>query len=248
MSWGWKSRQSPCWLPQTSGGSNWIDYLITKDNRTLSLAYDFAVAGATVDSTLVAPYQSAVKSLVQQVVYFKGHYSANPAIWNGTNSLFPIWFGINDIMNGYFAAPANWTTLAPLIAKQYFTQAQALYDLGARRILFLTVPPIQKTPKILAWNATAQAQLVYAVESFDCLLKAGYEDFRRNKSESTTKTWLFNTTGVFNTVLADPVAYGAKDASCYSGNGVSCLWWNDFHPGQAIHNLLAGTIANLTRF
>jgi len=206
--------------------------LITQDNRTVSLAYDFAVAGATVDSSLVAPYTTSVKSLVQQVVYFKNHYSASSTIWNSTNSLFPIWFGINDIMNGYFSAPGNWTVLAPLVVAQYFTQAQILYDLGARRIMFLTVPPIQKTPQVLAANSTTQQQVVYAMESFNHLLQIGYEQFRRTNNESIT--WLFNTTRVFDKVLADPVAYGSPDATCYNGNGISCLWWNAFHPGQAI--------------
>lgn len=37
----------------------------------------------------------------------------------------------------------------------------------------------------------------------------------------------------------------APDVTCYSGNGISCLW-NGFHPGQAIHRLVAGAVANVT--
>jgi phospholipase/lecithinase/hemolysin len=181
------------------------------------------------------------------VVYFKNHYSSYPSIWNSSNSLFPIWFGINDIMNGYFAAPSNWTNLAEAVVGVYFEQAQELYDLGARNMLFVTVPPIQRTPKILAWNATAQAQAIYAVESFNCLVRSGVENFRKSNNESRAIR-MFNSTPVFEEVLNNPSAYGAPDASCYNSNGVSCLWWNDFHPGQAIHGVLAGAVANLTGF
>lgn len=118
----------------------------------------------------------------------------------------------------------------------------------------MTVPPIQRTPKILDSNATVQGQVVGAVGEINCLLEKGYGQFLRvnrgglNGTGSELRTWLFNTTTVFDEVLNNPTAYGAPDATCYDGNGVSCLWWNDFHPGQAIHKVLAGAVANLTGF
>lgn len=108
----------------------------------------------------------------------------------------------------------------------------------------MNVPPIQRTPELLAENTTAQGTTAYAVSSFNQLLTQGAERF--NKCNKDTNAILFNTTPSFNEALDNPTAYGAPDATCYSGDGVSCLWWNDFHPGQAIHKLVAGAVANVT--
>jgi phospholipase/lecithinase/hemolysin len=98
-----------------------------------------------------------------------------------------------------------------------------------------------------------QEEVFDVVSAYNSLLRTGFEEFKRNKTSTNGKDggvriWLFNTTGVFDRVLDDPEAYGAPDATCYNGNGVSCLWWNDFHPGQTIHNVLASAVANLTGF
>jgi phospholipase/lecithinase/hemolysin len=59
--------------------------------------------------------------------------------------------------------------------------------------------------------------------------------------------WTVNTTKVFNKALDNPTAYGAPNAVCYNSNGVSCLWWNDYHPGQAIQDLVAQSISGLIK-
>lgn len=48
-----------------------------------------------------------------------------------------------------------------------------------------------------------------------------------------------DTQAPFNTAINNPTAYGAPNAVCYNANGVSCLWWNNYHPGQAIQKLVA---------
>lgn len=50
---------------------------------------------------------------------------------------------------------------------------------------------------------------------------------------------IFDTTDSFTTVLADPTTYGATDATCMNSDGTTCLWYDDYHPGQAIHTLVA---------
>jgi hypothetical protein len=44
---------------------------------------------------------------------------------------------------------------------------------------------------------------------------------------------------VFNDLLdADPEA-----ASCWNEDGVTCLWFNDYHPGLAIQDAVARAVA-----
>lgn len=50
---------------------------------------------------------------------------------------------------------------------------------------------------------------------------------------------VFNTSASFWTALDDPSTYGATDATCENSDGTTCLWYDDYHPGQAIQKLVA---------
>ncbi|KAH8680560.1 hypothetical protein BX600DRAFT_428553 [Xylariales sp. PMI_506] len=163
--------------------------------------------------------------------------------WSSSGTLFAAWFGINDISNAYTLG--NWTTTRPEVVDQYFDQADLLYSrYYARHFLFFTMPPLWKTPKFLARNATAQAQMQGEVETFNSLLSQRFETFQQTNSHATAI--LLDTQPIFDTALNNPTEYGAADAECYNKNGVTCLWWNDFHPGQAIHALIAQAVVNAT--
>ena len=57
---------------------------------------------------------------------------------------------------------------------------------------------------------------------------------------------IVDTQAPFNTALSNPTAYGAGSggATCYNSNGVSCLWWNNYRPGQALQKLVAAVVAS----
>jgi phospholipase/lecithinase/hemolysin len=126
---------------------------------------------------------------------------------------------------------------------QYLAQVAKLYAGGARNFLFLTVPPIQKTPEVEAESTSTQTQEGTAVDTYNKLLASGVEAFKAKNSGVTT--WVFDTTAPFNEAINNPTKYGAPNANCYNGDGVSCLWFNNYHPGQAIHKLVAAGIAAL---
>lgn len=56
---------------------------------------------------------------------------------------------------------------------------------------------------------------------------------------------LLDTWAPFNKALENPTRYGAPNASCYNADGVSCLWFNDYHPGVEINRLVAAGAADL---
>ncbi|KAH8660175.1 carbohydrate esterase family 16 protein [Xylariales sp. PMI_506] len=236
----------------TSGGPNWVSDVTAVDNSSLVLSYDFAVAGATVDDDLVMAYLTTVPSFVQQVAEFEKYYDLSTGVytsasapsvqWSSNDTLFAAFFGINDIVNGYVFP--NWTTTRPQVVDQYFAQAALLHSYGATNFVFFTIPPLWKTPKYVATNATAQAAIQNEVCLFNDLLHHGLKQFRSEYPGS--KVWLLDTQPIFDKALDDPSAYGAADATCYNSNGLTCLWWNDFHPGQAIHGLVAQAVSELT--
>ncbi|KAI1333235.1 hypothetical protein F5Y16DRAFT_407165 [Xylariaceae sp. FL0255] len=52
----------------------------------------------------------------------------------------------------------------------------------------------------------------------------------------------------FTTVLSDPTAYGAPDATCYNSDGYSCLWYDNYHPGLVIHEFLGQALVEAVDF
>ncbi|CZR50254.1 related to cellulose-binding GDSL lipase/acylhydrolase [Phialocephala subalpina] len=227
----------------TTNGDNWIDFLITQYNTSLILSYNFAYGGATTDASLVAPYESTVLSLIDQVSQFSTNIASKPsyAPWTSSNALFATWMGVNDVGNAW--SNSSWPTLSQEIIDRYFSQMQILYNAGARNFLFLTVPPIQKTPLVLAESTAVQTQEGAAVVTYNQLLQVGVDAFKKNNTGITA--YVYDTTTPFNTAIDNPTAYGAPDATCYNGDGVSCLWFNNYHPGQAIHKLVAAGIAGV---
>lgn len=105
-------------------------------------------------------------------------------------------------------------------------QTQALHDLaGARSFLFLTVPPIQYTPTVLASGAENAAAEGKAVAQYNAALTERVAAFA--KANAGAKVAVVDTTGPFMQAINDPKAYGAADASCFDASGTRCLWWND---------------------
>ncbi|KAI9052027.1 hypothetical protein LZ554_004281 [Drepanopeziza brunnea f. sp. 'monogermtubi'] len=223
----------------TSGGPNWLITLLTTPTPNI-LTYNFAYGGATTDASLITPYAPTVLSLTDQVALFNTHLTAAPA-WSSTNALFAIWIGVNDVGNGWYAA--NWaSTLPAALMAAYTAQLESLYAAGARNFLALTVPPIQRTPMMLANDVFAQDSVTQAVATYNALLTDAVAKFAASKGD-VVKTWVVDSTPVFERALNDPAAFGAPDATCFNEDGVSCLWFNDYHPGQAIQRLVGEAAA-----
>lgn len=76
----------------SSGGVNWVDVVTAERNKTLTLTYNFAIGGATIEATLPIEVNSFVGSVGQK---------PTTAPWTSEDSLFSFWIGINDIGGSY---------------------------------------------------------------------------------------------------------------------------------------------------
>jgi phospholipase/lecithinase/hemolysin len=86
-----------------------------------------------------------------------------------------------------------------------------------------------------------QAAEAAAIDKYNAALVARLEVFRA--AHPDIEAVYVDTAPAFNEALGNPTKYGASDATCYNGNGVSCLWFNDYHPGVAINRLVAEAVA-----
>jgi phospholipase/lecithinase/hemolysin len=100
-----------------------------------------------------------------------------------------------------------------------------------------------KTPLFLGQPDDARASLASAISQYNDLLASNLASFQAANGGITAR--IVDTSVPFNTAINNPTAYGAPNATCYNSNGVSCLWFNDYHPAIAIQKLVAAAVANI---
>ncbi|KAF2456920.1 hypothetical protein BDY21DRAFT_386323 [Lineolata rhizophorae] len=229
----------PGWT--TSGGRNWIGYLLSAFNSSVLWNYNFADGGATTSAELIEPYEPTVQSFVDQVQLFRQGVSAHPyeAPWSSANTLFAVWMGVNDVGNGWYRD--DWDGLVPQIMDVYFDQLDLMYDVGGRNFALLNVPPINRSPMMQEQGAASADSEADAITQYNAALSAAAAAWQ--SEHPGTNVVMVDTQRPFNTAMDDPSAYGAENASCYDEDGETCLWWNDYHPAMAIHRLVAGAVA-----
>ncbi|KAH7002512.1 hypothetical protein EDB80DRAFT_615872, partial [Ilyonectria destructans] len=231
----------PGWT--ASGGINWVGSLATEFNTSVTLAYNFAYGGATVDADIVVPYIDTVVCMDDQVKIFLDFIDKQPknVPWTKSNALVGVWIGVNDVGNSYYRE--NSTDILKRDVARYFELLQKLYDAGLRKFALLSVPPTNLTPLMLQQDAASNALLVSSIELYNKLLSSGFQSFQASNRDITAK--IIDTSLAFNRAIKNPKAYGAPNATCYNEDGVSCLWFNDYHPGIAIERLVASDVGKV---
>ncbi|KAI4205274.1 MAG: hypothetical protein LQ350_000596 [Teloschistes chrysophthalmus] len=262
------NRDNPLGNPSYPGatsadGPNYVDFLTTTYNQSFIETFNLGYGGATIDPSLVgSPYGYIVQSFRQQVQdEFLPTYASNSGVqWSGSNSLFTVFFGINDVILSY--GPRN-STLNFLLIKSYENLVHQLYAAGARNFLFMNVPPIDRSPGSLARDAATQARLAGYIGEFNFRLILLVYNLAVHYPDTTV--WLFDTNWLFTQLLNNgPASFretatyvNVTDYCTVYQHGTptltffdpSCgapvndyLWLNDLHPTYPMHNLIAAQI------
>ncbi|KAF3387588.1 Acetylesterase [Penicillium rolfsii] len=224
----------------TGGGINWIGYLTTTDNASLVLSYNLAIGGATIDNAIL---NSGYPDMTGQVATFQSNYSTKPASapWSSSNSVFGFWIGINDV--GWGFGGYNASVLVPTLMAQYRALVEEIYADGGRRFLFVNVPPTSRSPYILNQGESVSQKHAAWTTAYNnglASMRAEFED-----AHGDVETVLYDSWSFMTKILDKPQKYGYPNATCINDNGKSCVWWNDYHPGQKYHRLQA---ADMKRF
>jgi len=244
-----------------SNGQNWVEFLTGTYNQTAIKTFNLASGGATIDSALVPPYESTVLSVVDQVSQFNDYLASKPAgaTWDSTNSLFAVWIGINDV-----GSSAGWTNVTQfefygVLMDRLFSQVEDLYQNGARNFVFLTVPPVDRSPSTLQQGPIAAAQMSTDIANYNTQLVQSARNFQANHTDLGSVT-VFDTQAVFNALLDNWQAFGFVNITGYClayADGTpsptyqvegcapmsSYFWLNGLHPLFTVHNILANAIS-----
>ncbi|KAL8928494.1 MAG: hypothetical protein Q9208_001728 [Pyrenodesmia sp. 3 TL-2023] len=188
----------------SSNGPNYVDFLTTTYNQSFIQTFNLGYGGATIDPSLIgSPYGYIVQSFRQQVQdEFLPTYATNPGVaWSGSNSLFTVFFGINDVVLSY--GQRN-STLNFLLIKSYENLVHQLYAAGARNFLFMNVPPIDRSPGMLARDAASQASMAGYIGEFNFRLILLVYNLAVHYPDTTV--WLFDTNWLFTRLLNNGAA------------------------------------------
>ncbi|KAH6678458.1 hypothetical protein B0J14DRAFT_323102 [Halenospora varia] len=251
----------PGWT--ASNGPNWIDYLTVKYNDSKLLTYNLAYGGATMDSTLVAPWKPEVSSIVDQIKkeWFPA-YSSKPksAPWSSENTIFTVFDGINDVGNSWWK---DTSTLNAQIFAVFRGLVDDLYTAGARNFAFLNVPPVDRSPLALTNDAASQAAEKADIAAWNDALVNMTKSLKAAKPD--VNIFIIDANQLFTKVLDNPKSFpqtaSLKNTTAYCTsyeNGTpaentftaSCgvpvnqyFWLNSLHPTSPMHEVLAEGVA-----
>ncbi len=82
-----------------------------------------------------------------------------------------------------------------------------------------------------------------AIEVFNSALQTGIAAFEAANPDAAVT--FVDTAAPFNEALDNPTEYGSPDATCWDEDGVSCLWFNDYHPGVEVNRLVGAEVARV---
>jgi hypothetical protein len=124
----------------SSGGNNYISYMATELNTTLTLAYNFARSGAVVDSGIIPTRKNTTFTFGHQIIHFNDTIGHRPhyAAWTAENTVVTIWFGLNDIPRSALVNAQDKKLEAA--NRRMLELTEILYDIGIRNFVFIEVP------------------------------------------------------------------------------------------------------------
>lgn len=228
--------------------------------------FNFAVSGATTgignygdDGSQAHPGNRyaplpPLPGIAQQISFFQSYYSQSVA----PNALYFLWGGANDYLTDVYIPLATNPSLNPNNVAQTAAQtaatnvanyAAALASFGAQSILVPNLPDLGLTPFVTAQGSNvinpAHEYSVIFNQTLSALLAGVDAQF------ANTDVIKFDTFGFFNTIVANPAAFGFSDAvSACVVAGVACanpgahVFWDDFHPTALMHALVADAMVS----
>ncbi|MCJ1331149.1 hypothetical protein MMC10_007836 [Thelotrema lepadinum] len=183
--------------------NNYVQDVCSEFNQSLIYLYDFAHSEAIVNSSLVSPYQSVNNTFTAQVDNrFLPYLTPSPgyAPWTSDNSLFIVFFGINDIdraIGGSWPFDPDWNSKVPLIMDSYWNYVE------------------KKSPGVVnAANASLSSLAKERTLLYNSNLATRHQDFQKNHG-STVFSKLVDVMGLWENMYAHPKHYGLVNVTNY---------------------------------
>ncbi|KAK0130432.1 hypothetical protein ONS96_000951 [Cadophora gregata f. sp. sojae] len=207
-------------------GPVWIEFLTAKYNRSPVLTYNFAVGGASIPDN----YTYQVENLYQPK-YSKEKF------WQGSNTLFTSWIGINDVSDAWIKNDSS--VLLPRL-NHYSDLLEKMWKTGARNFFIVNNPPLDRSPFILGGDAGSIAHYAKMIKVFNENLPKHVAAFQDDHPDG--QVVLYDVHSFFSKVLDNPHAYGFRDNISQDEDG--CMWSGSFHIRTGFDDVIAKDMAS----
>lgn len=218
-----------------TNGQPWAGQLGAGPFRDCGANFAFGGAQAVTNFDL-SPDFDAQRALFRAVM---------PAL--GPDPLVVAWFGGNDLRNQTDPAMVPATVGAAIAAVG--RGISDLAGLGLTRFILPNLPDLGEIPENAARPDAVRALVTRASRGFNAALEALAVAGRAQGLDMR----VFDTAGLFRTILGDPAAYGFDAGKlttpCGGGTGPcdGFLFWDGIHPTAAAHALIADGIGVLVQ-
>ncbi|WVF68086.1 hypothetical protein IAT40_002849 [Kwoniella sp. CBS 6097] len=201
----------------------WADYLYAVFHDFHVLQYwNFAKPGATVSRSVLPPGLESYGTYETQIDDFESLFTPSPGPsnvnWQSNDTLFVVFFGINDMRDDLHEGEGlDIPSTTQALADSLLVSTRKLYSLGARSFLFLTLPPIQYSPK---YNLPGQIghdiqhRVDHSVSSYNAFLRTAVRDFDQEHTDANVM--LFDLEGYWKLILEYPELFGMTDCARFA--------------------------------
>lgn len=220
---------------QFTNGATWATQLGAAPSLRSGTNFAFGGARASTNSDPVPDF-AAQRALFDL---------ANPRL--GPNPLTVVWFGGNDLRDG-FAASATLGALIGRAVADIVAGVNRLVASGLDDIFVLGVPNLGRIPEVTVNGAEAIAGATLASRAFN----AGLSGALRSDVPRGNVRFL-DTFGLFESIANDPAAFGftnaddaclavnsADPAACFGAAGF--VFHDSIHPTEQVHAILANAV------
>ncbi|KAL8912141.1 MAG: hypothetical protein Q9171_002775 [Xanthocarpia ochracea] len=155
-----------------------------------------ARSGATVNTTAIG--QNETVDLIHQISdrFVPNYVVQNKVGWNASNSLFSLFFGINDVDRTWKKQDLK---INDAIISSYLGELNKLYENGARNFLLHTVPPVYRGPYKVQPDKGIEGKVIddfnYRMIELVSIFTAAHDD---------VSVLLFDTNRLFSQAIDNP--------------------------------------------
>lgn len=160
------------------------------------------------------------------------------------NALYFVFAGGNDLRDAA-ANPANANAIVAQGVSNLFSALTSLYGMGARDFFVPNLPNLGRTPEALGGGTSAGA--TFLSQAFNGLLATNLNAFALLHPDAVI--YQFNTYLVFESLFANPAAFGYTNATaaCLAIPGCdpnAFIFWDSIHPTARVHAYIGDAMGN----
>ena len=128
-------------------------YISSVYNASLTLSYNYARGGATINQTIVPGNNQSFQMQAEQWFLPLAGKRPSYAQWAPSDSVAGIFIGINDVEDTFTSDESTFGPEIDVLQASYFKIVTELYTSGLRNFFWFNLPPLQYSQSVIDMGA-----------------------------------------------------------------------------------------------